>query len=804
MFAAREGRSTLGIPKSVGEEFVGKAKDAIGNSRTAAGVMHVDPEGRVLLIRRRADDQNFAGHWDLPGGRADAADRSPKHTAARESAEETGILPDAKRMKSFSRRTTPRGLTYHAFVHPVDEAIEPKLSDEHDAHVWAHLDELPHPVHPGLVRSLQERTGMSEDLARSDWDELRRIFAEWTREEEKEGEHASDDLPPLYARKAEDAEQPRDDSGRFSSTPGGKTEYTHTTTQMTMTSEEKKKRKTAHEHAAYLKGLGHEGVKVTKRWQHHTIPGNVIGGTATYTTHHGYPKKAEDVSNGPEFKFTHASLVDGRNRSVASDSFALDRKSARTYSPDGHLHVASSPISKANVCEYFGREIPDAEGLGLQPDRKYRLLRHPDELKKAVPTFNNLPILSQHVPVTADEYPQELVIGSTGTDAAFDGTYLTNSLVFWPKEAIEEIENEEKKELSSAYRYRADMTPGRYEGAPYDGVMRDIVGNHVAKVKEGRAGSDVVVGDSKPPKFRIEQENPMTKKSPLSRKAELVRGALITFAAPLIAADSKLPDLAPQVRGLTDANFKTRKAKLLSGVASLIQPVLAKDASMEGLAELIDALEDVPAVEGKDAETAANGGVPVKKPGEDEEEDPHEGYKKIRERMKASGMDAEAIKACDDEMGYVPPAEDSEEENEEGETEPEPQPGKERIVKDKGAKDMVTKSAMDAAIKANVKIALDSAARAQRDLRDAERFVRPWVGDIAMAHDSADGVLRTAISTLKPDLDLTDVPGSALKAMLQLIPIPSKSRAETSVVAMDSAGAKSYADMFPATKRLSA
>ena len=28
MFAAREGRSTLGIPKKVGEEFVGKAKDA--------------------------------------------------------------------------------------------------------------------------------------------------------------------------------------------------------------------------------------------------------------------------------------------------------------------------------------------------------------------------------------------------------------------------------------------------------------------------------------------------------------------------------------------------------------------------------------------------------------------------------------------------------------------------------------------------------------------------------------------------------------------------------------------------------
>jgi uncharacterized protein len=82
------------------------------------------------------------------------------------------------------------------------------------------------------------------------------------------------------------------------------------------------------------------------------------------------------------------------------------------------------------------------------------------------------------------------VIGSTGTDAAFETPYLRNSLVVWARDAIEDIESEIKKELSSAYRYRADMTPGTYEGMPYDGVMRDIVGNHVALVDSGRAGPD--------------------------------------------------------------------------------------------------------------------------------------------------------------------------------------------------------------------------------------------------------------------------------------------------------------------------
>ena len=78
----------------------------------------------------------------------------------------------------------------------------------------------------------------------------------------------------------------------------------------------------------------------------------------------------------------------------------------------------------------------------------------------------------------------------------FDAPYLKNSLVVWDGEAIKLIEDDKQKELSCGYRYRADMTPGTYEGVRYDGVMRDIRGNHVALVEEGRAGPDVLVADS--------------------------------------------------------------------------------------------------------------------------------------------------------------------------------------------------------------------------------------------------------------------------------------------------------------------
>ncbi|WP_370607644.1 DUF2213 domain-containing protein [Citrobacter meridianamericanus] len=186
------------------------------------------------------------------------------------------------------------------------------------------------------------------------------------------------------------------------------------------------------------------------------------------------------------------------NGYAGDSALAFDRATVRSFDKDGRLHIELTPISKANICPYYGREIPNSKALGLQPDKVYYLLRDPKELAKAATTFNNIPLLNEHIPVTAAEPQKMAVVGSTGTDAEFDGTYLKNSLVVWDADSIAGIETDEKKELSSAYRYVADMTPGVHEGQPYDGVMRDIVGNHVALVIEGRAGSDVVVGDSIP------------------------------------------------------------------------------------------------------------------------------------------------------------------------------------------------------------------------------------------------------------------------------------------------------------------
>ncbi|EOH6202506.1 DUF2213 domain-containing protein [Citrobacter farmeri] len=348
--------------------------------------------------------------------------------------------------------------------------------------------------------------------------------------------------------------------------------------------------------------------------------------------------------------------------------FAFDKASVRRYDADGMLHVSLTPISKANVCVYYGKEIPDSERLGLEPNKAYRLLRDPEELRKAVPTFNNKPVLNQHIGVSVVDPPKEAIIGSTGESAEFDGTYLKNSMVIWDVDSIMGIETERQKENSSSYRWRPDMTPGVYEGEAYDGVMRDIVCNHVAIVPSGRAGPDVFVYDSKP----------------------------------------------------TGNILMTLKEKLMAA----IKPYLANDEKPEEVEKKVDEVI-------KDEATQAE------KDNESEAERLKREEKELKEREERENKDREKDRKAEDEADKEKSAKDEEE--------------KEKMAND-------SKLAMDAAIKG-------VEARFQA-LRQAERDVRPVVGELAC--DSAEEVYRTALKQMGCE-DHATLPEGALRSVFNAL-----------------------------------
>lgn len=336
--------------------------------------------------------------------------------------------------------------------------------------------------------------------------------------------------------------------------------------------------------------------------------------------------------------------------------FAFDKASVRTYDDDGMMHVALTPISKSNVCIYYGKEIPDSESLGLEPNKAYRLLRDPEELRKAVSTFNNKPLLNKHIGVTVIDPPKEAIVGSTGERAEFDGTYLKNSLVIWDIDSILGVETDKQKEISSSYRYRLDMTPGEYEGEAYDGVMRDIVCNHVAIVPSGRAGPDVFVYDSKP----------------------------------------------------TGNILMTLKEKLMA----VIKPYLANDEKPDEVEKKVD-------------EVIKDDATQAEKDNESEAERLKREEKELKEREERERKDRERK------------ADDSEDD-------------------DKKAKD--NKIAMDAAISA--------VERRFMDLRQAERDVRPVVGELAC--DSAEEVYRTALKQMGCE-DHATLPSGALRSVFNTL-----------------------------------
>lgn len=477
-------------------------------------------------------------------------------------------------------------------------------------------------------------------------------------------------------------------------------------------------------------------------------------------------------------KWTREEEQEAEHRPTAADEAITDTV--------GRKHYDRVPISKANICEYRGNEIPKWQDLGLEPTKLYRMLRDPDELAKAASTFNGIQLLYKHVPVSADDHRPDDIVGTTGTAAEFEHPYLYNALSVWAQYAIDGIDDKTRHELSSSYHYDADMTPGKFEGQPHDGVMRNLHGNHVMVCKDGRAGPDVAL-DEAPHKPIMETH--MAKKAILmSRTATRALAALS-----VLAMDSKI-DFSPALKGLTAKNLKTRKAGLVKSILAMdgMEEAMAPAAAASGatpddvimkvlsMVEGQTAAEPPEADEVPEASTDPNAGPPAAAGGQMD-------MGKLKAWLATKGMGEDDMSELDGMMG------DPGEDEEEDET---PEAKAARLAKEKGAMDnepMVSKTAMDAALKSHG----DTILRTQREITQATAYVRPWVGELAMDESigCATDVYRKALTSLGVS-GAAGMHADALKSVLDVQAKPGD-RKVREVVAMDSAAEKSLAERFP-------
>lgn len=412
---------------------------------------------------------------------------------------------------------------------------------------------------------------------------------------------------------------------------------------------------------------------------------------------------------------------------------AFDRQSVRTVDANGHLHVALTHISKANVCEYMGAEIPQFVALGLDPGRVYKLWRDPDELAKGADTFNRQKIMIVHKQVSAENPIKESTVGTIGSDAVFNAPYLDASICIWDGEAIAMIESGALEELSCAYRYDADMTPGTTpDGEAYDGRMTNIRGNHLALVEVGRAGPDVVVADHNP--FTPKQEIPAMKYTKLG----LALKVALSAASPKIAQDSGLPALVGKA---TAKAFKKDEVR-----AKLI----AMDGDMDNqqLDDIIDAILGVE--QNPEPET------PPTAVGDENDGGASSKHAEIIDFLKGKGLDASDLEA----VGAMLTRMDKPE-------------GADELPDDVMKKDDVT-AAMDSM--------RSDLTKQFQDLEVAKSAVRATVGDV-IGMDSAESVYRFALDHMK--VAHKDTPAAGLRNLFDVA--SSVSAPKTPVIASDSA-----------------
>ena len=169
--------------------------------------------------------------------------------------------------------------------------------------------------------------------------------------------------------------------------------------------------------------------------------------------------------------------------------------SQREIDGNGFITIERNPISKSGVFQYSGRSLP-----GADPDKIYNVYRPDSELNnpETLNSFKLIPLVNDHTMLGAGyatSAEEKGVHGSTGENVVFENGILYATLRIFSTTLKHLIDNA-KKDISAGYKCMYEKSSGFFNGTSYDYIQRNIRGNHLALVHEGRCGSEVSVLDT--------------------------------------------------------------------------------------------------------------------------------------------------------------------------------------------------------------------------------------------------------------------------------------------------------------------
>jgi len=151
--------------------------------------------------------------------------------------------------------------------------------------------------------------------------------------------------------------------------------------------------------------------------------------------------------------------------------------------PEGYLR-AWATLARTGVQMYT-----DADGSIRREYRPESEVASPESLA----SFAGKAITLEHPSVLLDSAnTKDYQIGFSGTEVVYDNGFVRAVMTITDKDAIESLMRWDVKEVSAGYRVNYDATPGVTDsGENYDGIQREINGNHIAVVRRGRGGPQV-------------------------------------------------------------------------------------------------------------------------------------------------------------------------------------------------------------------------------------------------------------------------------------------------------------------------
>lgn len=269
------------------------------------------------------------------------------------------------------------------------------------------------------------------------------------------------------------------------------------------------------------------------------------------------------------------------------DRLTLD---APRRTSDGRMAVRAR-AARTGIYDYLASEI--GAPSQFKPTDRVKVYRDGADVfdEAAARSFIGRPITNDHPAeaVTVDNWRDHA--RGTIMGAMRDGEHLAFDLLLTDASAIKAIEDG-KRELSNGYSCDLDWTPGTApDGTQYDARQTNIVGNHVALVDRGRAGSDCAIQDGK--FAACDANTALVATLDTTPKGHAVKKLVIdglqvdlSDADAVGAAIAKLQDQNSEAQtALADAQAKTAEA---NGKIAALEKQLA-DAKAASSAEALDA-----------------------------------------------------------------------------------------------------------------------------------------------------------------------------------------------------------------------